>query len=126
MRRLESVHNALEGARIAAAAIVGADAPRCETPWFWSDQYSLKLQIAGLSEGYDTTTLRGDPEQDGFSLFYHRGDRLIAVDAVNRPAEFLSVKSLLMNGLSLGAELADERRSMKELMHGAREVSSAQ
>jgi 3-phenylpropionate/trans-cinnamate dioxygenase ferredoxin reductase subunit len=64
-------------------------------PWFWSDQYDLKLQIAGLSEGYDQAVLRGDPDDQKFACFYMRGGRLIAVDAINSPREFMQSKRLI-------------------------------
>ncbi len=117
MARLESVHNAIEGAKIVAAAIMGEPAPTLEAPWFWSDQYGLKLQIAGLFQGYDKTILRGDMGAGAFALFYYRGDRLLAVDAVNRPPEFLAAKQLIQKGLSPeAAVLADETRPMKEIL----------
>src|SRR5690606_19047104 len=85
--RLESVPNALEQARQAAASIVERDAPPPEVPWFWSDQYDLKLQIAGLVCDADTTVLRGEPGQGSFAVFHLRGDRVRAVEAVNAAPE---------------------------------------
>lgn len=86
--RLESVPNALEQARQAAAAIVGAPEPKPETPWFWSDQYDIKLQSAGVMGGHDQIIVRGDPQDRSFATFYLKGQRLIAIDAINRPEEF--------------------------------------
>jgi len=93
--RLESVHNAIEQGKQAAAAILGRPRPRPETPWFWSDQYDLKLQIAGLSAGYDDYVVRGDPATGAFAVFYLRDGVLVAVDAVNSPKEFLGSKRLI-------------------------------
>jgi 3-phenylpropionate/trans-cinnamate dioxygenase ferredoxin reductase component len=117
--RLESVHNAIEGAKIVAASIMG-QAQTLETPWFWSDQYDLKLQIAGLFQGHDKVVLRGSPAERAFAAFYYQGPRLIAVDAVNRPGEFLGAKSLIQRGLTIAPEqIVDTSRSMKELVAAA-------
>lgn len=122
--RLESVHNAIEGAKIAAAAIVGAPPPVLEAPWFWSDQYDAKLTIAGLFQGYDKIALRGAPSgEGGFAAFYYRDGRMIAVDAVNRPAEYLGAKQLLQRGLSIEPAAAqDVTRPFKTIMAEARAV----
>lgn len=120
MVRLESVHNAVEGAKFAAAAILGQAPPAEETPWFWSDQYDLKLQIAGLFNGYDHIVLRGAMADRAFAVFYYEGERLIAVDAINRPGEFLGAKMLIQKGLTIAPDvLADNSRSMKELVASA-------
>lgn len=119
--RLESVHNAVEGAKIAAAAIMG-QTHAVEAPWFWSDQYDLKLQIAGLFQGYDRVVFRGVMADRSFAAFYYKGDRLIAVDAVNRAGEYLGVKMLLQAGRTLAPDaVADEARTMKELVASARQ-----
>ena len=119
MQRLESVHNALEGAKIVAATILGQTHAE-EAPWFWSDQYDLKLQIAGLFQGYDHVVLRGDMDARAFAAFYYKGPRLIAVDAVNRAAEFLGAKALIQSGRTVAPEfIADTSRSMKELVAAA-------
>jgi 3-phenylpropionate/trans-cinnamate dioxygenase ferredoxin reductase subunit len=81
--RLESVQNAIDHAKAAAAAILGKAAPYDPVPWFWSDQYDVKLQIAGLADGYDSTTTVGDVTAGRFSVEYRRAGRLVAVDAVN-------------------------------------------
>ena len=118
--RLESVHNAVEGAKIAAATIMG-ETHAVEAPWFWSDQYDLKLQIAGLFQGYDRVVFRGVMADRAFAAFYYRGDRLIAVDAVNRPGEYLGAKLLIQTGRTLAPEvIGDETRTMKELVASAR------
>jgi len=93
--RLESVHNALEQAKTAASNICGAELHYSQVPWFWSDQYDLKLQIAGLSAGYDQTIVRGDPAERKFACLYLRDGVLIAADAINAPREFMQAKSLI-------------------------------
>ena len=118
--RLESVHNAIEQGKLAAAAIVGKPRPAEDCPWFWSDQYDLKLQIAGLSQGYDDTVVRGDPNARKFAVFYLQNGKLIAVDAVNSPPEFLASKKLIMTGARLAPEtLSDTSQSMKEIAANA-------
>jgi 3-phenylpropionate/trans-cinnamate dioxygenase ferredoxin reductase subunit len=81
--RLESVQNAIDQAKACAAVLLGAGKSYDPVPWFWSDQYDIKLQIAGLVEGYDDTAMRGDPAAAKFSVEYRRAGRLIAVDAIN-------------------------------------------
>ncbi len=118
--RLESVHNAVEGAKIVAATIMG-QSHAVEAPWFWSDQYDLKLQIAGLFQGYDHVVFRGVMADRAFAAFYYKGERLIAVDAVNRPGEYLGAKLLIQTGRTLAPEvIADATRPMKELVASAR------
>lgn len=120
MCRLESVHNAVEGAKIVAAAILGGEHVE-EAPWFWSDQYDLKLQIAGLFQGYDQLVFRGVMADRAFAAFYYRAGQLIAVDAVNRPAEYLGAKMLIQSGRSAPADvITDLSRPMKELVAAAR------
>lgn len=118
--RLESVHNAIEQGKLAAAAIMGKPRPTEDCPWFWSDQFDLKLQIAGLSTGYDDVVVRGNPEDRKFAVFYLQNGKLIAVDAVNSPPEFLASKRLIMTGARLAPEtLRDTSKSMKEIAAGA-------
>ena len=113
--RLESVHNALEQAKTAAANICGEDMSYAQIPWFWSDQYDLKLQIAGLAQGYDDVVLRGDPADDAFACLYLRDGRLIAIDAINRPKDFIQAKPLIASGAVIEpALLADTTRELKE------------
>jgi len=90
--RLESVDNAVEQAKTAAANICGKPARHEHVPWFWSDQYDVKLQIAGLSEGYDQAVLRGDPGSGSFALYYLARGELLAVDAVNSMKDFMNGK----------------------------------
>jgi 3-phenylpropionate/trans-cinnamate dioxygenase ferredoxin reductase subunit len=112
--RIESVQNATDQARAAAAAILGRDEPYDAVPWFWTDQYDAKLQMAGLSRGHDAGVLRGDPDSGRFSVFYYRGGRLAAVDSVNRPGDHLAARRLLAAGAPLGpAEAADEGFDLK-------------
>jgi len=93
--RLESVDNAVEQAKTAAANICGKPATHDHVPWFWSDQYDVKLQIAGLSEGYDQTVVRGDPGTSSFALYYMAGGELLAVDAINSMRDFMNGKKWL-------------------------------
>lgn len=93
--RLESVHNALEQAKTAASNICGDELHYAQVPWFWSDQYDLKLQIAGLSAGYDRVLVQGAPETKKFSCLYLNDGILIAVDAINSPREFTQAKKLI-------------------------------
>jgi 3-phenylpropionate/trans-cinnamate dioxygenase ferredoxin reductase subunit len=93
--RLESVDNAVEQAKTAALNICGKPARHEHVPWFWSDQYDVKLQIAGLSEGYDSTVVRGDPASGSFALYYFAGGDLLAVDAINSMRDFMTGKKWL-------------------------------
>lgn len=114
--RLESVHNAIEQGKLAAAAIMGKPRPPLDCPWFWSDQYDVKLQIAGLSQGHDEIVVRGDKDAKKFAVFYLKAGRLIAVDAINSPPEFIASKRLIMSGASIAPErLGDTAISMKEI-----------
>nr|WP_290842613.1 FAD-dependent oxidoreductase [Henriciella sp.] len=118
--RLESVHNAIEQGKLAAAAIMGKPRPALDCPWFWSDQYDIKLQIAGLSQGHDEVVVRGDIEAKKFAAFYKKNGRLIAVDAINSPPEFIASKRLIMSGASVASEtLKDTSISMKEIAAAA-------
>ena len=115
--RLESVQNAVDQAKTAALSLLGRDEPYRAVPWFWSDQADLKLQIAGLSTGYDQTVLRGNPEDESFSLLYYRDGRLIAVDAVNQVSDYMAVRKALGNGLTIPAEAAaDAAVALKTLV----------
>ncbi|WP_296172700.1 FAD-dependent oxidoreductase [uncultured Brevundimonas sp.] len=98
MHRLESVPNALEQAKQVAAAIVGRAAPAPEVPWFWSDQYDVKLQIAGLPFDSDRQVVRGDPATGAFAVFHLSGDRIVCVEAVNAPADFMGGRQLIGKG----------------------------
>lgn len=114
--RLESVHNALEQAKTAANNICGKETHYCEVPWFWSDQFDLKLQIAGLSDGYDDIVIRGNPAERSFACLYLRKGRLIAVDAVNAPRDFMQSKALIAARVLIPSQqLADTGNSLQEL-----------
>ncbi|WIX79199.1 FAD-dependent oxidoreductase [Amycolatopsis carbonis] len=118
--RLESVPNAIAQAKTAAATLLGKDAPDAGVPWFWSDQADLKLQIAGISSGFDETVLRGDPGSERFSLFYYRGGRLVAIDAVNAPRDYMAVRKLLEAGRTVPPHVAaDTEVALKELLRAA-------
>ena len=87
--RLESVQNATDQARCVAARLTGDDKPYDGQPWFWSDQGDDKLQIAGLTTGYDRVVMRGDPAQKAFSAFCYRGDKLLGIESVNRAGDHM-------------------------------------
>lgn len=115
--RLESVHNALEQAKTAASNICGNEAHYSQVPWFWSDQYDLKLQIAGLSTGYDDVIIRGNPADRSFACLYLKDGRLIATDAVNSPRDFLQSKVLIAGQLRIDRDkLADANVQLKDLL----------
>jgi 3-phenylpropionate/trans-cinnamate dioxygenase ferredoxin reductase subunit len=114
--RLESVANALEQAKQAAAAISGRPAPSPEVTWNWSDQYDLKLQIAGVAFDADEILVRGDPAAGKFAVFHLRQGAVRAVEAVNAPPEFMMGKILIASGKPVSRErLADTTVSMKEV-----------
>jgi len=114
--RLESVHNALEQAKTAADNICGITTHYSQVPWFWSDQYDLKLQIAGLSQNYDQVVLRGDPAARSFACLYLRESKLIAVDAINAPRDFMQSKALIAKRAECDPEtLADTGVALKDL-----------
>ena len=116
MFRLESVPNALEQAKQAASAITGRPRPPGETPWFWSDQYDLKMQIAGLPFDADGFIVRGDPAAAKFAIFHLKGDVVVAVEAVNAPPEFMAGKQLIGSRKPVARErLANPAISMKEV-----------
>lgn len=106
--RIESVANAIAQGRAAAATLAGIHGPLSAVPWFWSDQGDLKLQIAGLSAGYDDVVLRGDPTSEQFSALYYAGADLIAIDAVNAPRDYMAVRRILETGGSLPREVASD------------------
>ena len=114
--RLESVPNALEQARQAAAAICGTAEPKSETPWFWSDQYDLKLQIAGIPFKVDQIVVRGDPATRKFAVFHLSQNRVQAVEAINAPPEFIVGRQWLASRREIDVlRLADVSIPMKEV-----------
>ncbi len=113
--RLESVDNAFEQARSAAANMLGKSTPHDKVPWFWSDQYDLKLLIVGLSHGYDRCVLRGDPATRTFSACYLRDGELIALDAVNSPKDYMAARKLIAERARLDpVRLADASIALKD------------
>ena len=98
--RLESVQNASEQGKSAAAALLGIRKPFTATPWFWSDQYDKKLQMAGLSTGADQWAVRGDMATGSFSVYHFKGEYLLAVDSVNASKDHLQARKLLDAGCS--------------------------
>ena len=115
--RLESVQNAIEQAKTAAANVAGTPSRYAQVPWFWSDQFDLKLQMVGISDGYDAVVQRGSMDADDFAMFYLKDDVLIAVDAVNRPREFMACRKLVPERPRIDPEkLADESIPMQEMV----------
>jgi 3-phenylpropionate/trans-cinnamate dioxygenase ferredoxin reductase subunit len=115
--RLESVQNAIEQGKSAAAALLGRERPFTAAPWFWSDQYDVRLQMAGLSAGHDRIVVRGAPTARKFSVFYFRGERLIAVDTVNRAPDHIAARKLLDAGKSpTFAQAQDEGFALASLL----------
>lgn len=117
--RLESVPNAIEQGKAVASAICGTPKPYHQVPWFWSDQYDVKLQIAGVPTQIDSKVLRGDDSSNSFAWFYFTGDKLTGVTAINRPAEFMAGRMLIEKSLkgelsADPAKLADEDMKPKE------------
>jgi len=114
--RLESVQNAIDQARHAALAMVGKPVPYREVPWFWSDQYDLKLQIAGLAREGDDLVLRGDPANRKFAVFHLRDGRVAAVEAVNAAPEYIVGRKLIADATKVAREkLADTAIPMKTI-----------
>ena len=115
--RLESVHNAMEQAKTAAYSILGNPVEYNQIPWFWSDQYDHKLQIVGLSGEHDAVTIRGNIKESKFMLFYTKEDKLIAVDSVNNPKEFLICRKLVANKVKMNAEMiSDLKMDLNDLI----------
>jgi 3-phenylpropionate/trans-cinnamate dioxygenase ferredoxin reductase subunit len=118
--RLESVQNAVDQAKAAAASLLGQPAVYCQVPWFWSDQYDVKLQIAGIGMPHDEAVLRGDSNSHGFSVFYFRAGVLVGVDSLNKPAEHMAARKLLAQGTPLSAgQAADVGVDLMQLARGA-------
>jgi len=115
--RLESVPNAMEQARVATANMNGGDATYASIPWFWSDQYELKLQMVGFSADGDVAVTRGDPAANQFATFYLKNGVVVAVDAVNSPREFMASRQMVDKRAKPDpAKLADPKVPLKELM----------
>lgn len=117
MARLESVQNAVDQGRLVAGSICGSAKPYDAVPWFWTDQFEAKMQIVGLSNGYDEQAVRGDLATGKFSVFYFRAGHLIAIDSINRPGDHLAGRKLLTGGRRLTAgQAADLSFDLKELV----------
>jgi 3-phenylpropionate/trans-cinnamate dioxygenase ferredoxin reductase subunit len=115
--RLESVQNAIDQEKHAALAMLGRPLPYREVPWFWSDQYDLKLQIAGLAREGDELVLRGEPESRKFAVFHLRDGRVAAVEAVNAAPEYIVGRKLIADGTRVApARLADASIAMKSVV----------
>ena len=118
--RIESVQNAIAQAQTAAASLLGHRSATRAVPWFWSDQADLKLQIAGLSHGYDQVVVRGAPPSERFSVLYYASDKLIAVDAINTPRDYMVARKVLGEGGTIPAgRAADASVPLKELVTAA-------
>lgn len=115
--RLESVQNANDMAAIVAKTICGQEASYAATPWFWSNQYDLKLQTVGISSGHDEAILRGDPETRSFSVVYLRQGKVIALDCVNNVRDYSHGRRLVELGTTVDvAALADSSSALKEFI----------
>jgi 3-phenylpropionate/trans-cinnamate dioxygenase ferredoxin reductase subunit len=115
--RLESVQNANDQATVAAKAICGDKQPYHAVPWFWSNQYDLRLQTVGLSTGHDETVLRGDPATRKFSVIYLKEGRVIALDCVNNTKDYVQGRKLVeAKATPTREELADAETPLKELL----------
>lgn len=118
--RIESVQNAVDGARCVAARLTGAAAPYAAVPWFWSDQGKVKLQMAGLASPHDRAETRGDAASGAFSVFCYRAGRLVGVESLNRPADHMMARRLLQAGVSpTPEEAADESFNLKAMALGS-------
>jgi len=115
--RLESVQNAVEQGKSAAAALLGKERPFTAAPWFWSDQYDVKLQMVGLSAGHDRVAVRGSVAGQRFSVFYFRGGDLVAIDSVNRAPDHMLGRKLLDKAVAVTPEqAADEGFALATLV----------
>ncbi len=114
--RLESVQNAVDQAKCVARGIAGNPTAYRDVPWFWTDQYGIRFQMAGISQGHDSSVIRGSIENHKFSVFYFKGGRLLAVDSVNRFGDHVAARKLLASGTPLTPEqAADESFDLKKL-----------
>jgi 3-phenylpropionate/trans-cinnamate dioxygenase ferredoxin reductase subunit len=114
--RLESVQNAVDHAVAVARTIVGKPAVYAAVPWFWSDQFEIRLQMAGLSFGFDQTVIRGMMESRKFSVFYFRDRQLLGIDSINRPADHMAGRKLIAARKAVTPEqAADEAINLKDL-----------
>ena len=117
--RIESVQNASDQASVVARVLTGVHAVYDAIPWFWSDQYDLKLQTIGLSLGHDRHVLRGDPVTRSFSVVYLKAGRVIALDCVNATRDYVQGKRLISEALAIPPELLADAKVPLKSMHGA-------
>ncbi|MFM6853439.1 MAG: NAD(P)/FAD-dependent oxidoreductase, partial [Sphingopyxis sp.] len=118
--RLESVQNANDQANVVAKTIMGDAQPYRALPWFWSNQYDLKLQTAGLSTGHDAAVLRGSVADRSFSIIYLKDGRVVALDCVNATRDYVQGRALVTAGARIApADLADCTRALKEMAPAA-------
>src|SRR5262245_25075994 len=123
--RLESVQNALDQAKTAGATLAGVLKPYDAVPWFWSDQYDLKLQMVGLSDGHDEAVMRGSREEQKFSVFYFRQGALIGIDSINRPGDHMAGRQLIPAGTALTPQqAADHDFDLVKLVAAARKAAA--
>ena len=115
--RLESVHNAIEQGKTVASSIMGEFIPYNQIPWFWSDQYDLKFQIAGLNTDYDEHIVRGQPENNSFSVFYFKDGNMISSDCVNSAPEHMMSRRFIFNKTEVDLEkLQNKEIPIKEVI----------
>jgi 3-phenylpropionate/trans-cinnamate dioxygenase ferredoxin reductase subunit len=115
--RLESVHNAMSQGKVAANNLLGIDTEYAEVPWFWSDQYTTKLQMVGLSRADDEAVVRGDMSSGQFAVLYLRDTRLVAADVINNPREFMACRKLVAQQRTFdAAQLANPEQSLQDLL----------
>ncbi|EQB14951.1 NAD(P)/FAD-dependent oxidoreductase [Sphingobium lactosutens] len=115
--RIESVQNANDMATIAAKGILGTPERYENVPWFWSNQYDMRLQTVGILGGYDEELVRGDPKTESFSVIYRRKGKVVAIDTVNAMKDYVQGKMLVTDGFLLdAADLTDATRPLKDVV----------
>lgn len=118
--RLESVQNAADQAQRVATTIAGRRTPYCALPWFWTDQFDIKLQMAGLSQGHDQIVTRGNSESRKLSVFYFKSGKLVAIDSINRPLDHMIGRKIIAGNVPLTPEQAtDESVDLRKLQNAA-------
>ena len=116
--RLESVHNAIEQGKTVASSIMNKKEAYNQIPWFWSDQYNLKLQIAGLCFDYDDIIVRGNSDDRSFAVFYMKDNYMIASDCVNRPGEHMMSRKIISDKIMVEKKrLSDDSIPIKEVIN---------
>jgi 3-phenylpropionate/trans-cinnamate dioxygenase ferredoxin reductase subunit len=124
--RLESVQNAADQAQRVATIIAGRRTPYCALPWFWTDQFDIKLQMAGISQGHDQIVTRGSAESRKLSVFYFKDGRLAAIDSINRPLDHMIGRKLIAGHVPLTPEQAgDESVNLRVLEHAAAQQANS-